>query len=101
MSHQPSKTEDMNLGLALMISLACGVASFWYSYTTSFDLLWLSGLVKIRFLDYPAASKSQGIPVLRVAFGVVGVSLCLGILVAYLVFRLINQWMKNSSSRVS
>ena len=95
MPGQPSRTQDANLGLALMGSLACGVASFWYSYTISFRLLWLSGLVKIRLFEYSATS--EGIPAVYVVCGIVGLSLLCGILVAHLVFRLIVRWMKTSS----
>ena len=85
MPYRPSKTQDANLGLARMVSLACGVASFWCSFRIAFRFLFLSGLVKIHIL-WPAPSKLEGV---AASYGCFGLSIVFGVLIAIAVFHAI------------
>ncbi|MGB8524848.1 MAG: hypothetical protein WCD43_17935 [Candidatus Acidiferrales bacterium] len=92
MGYQSSKTQDANLGLALIVSLVCGVTSFWCSFEITIRFMFLSGLVKVHIL-YPAQSTFEGI---SAVFVCLGLSLLFGILVARLMFRVIIRWVKIS-----
>ncbi len=93
MPHQPSKTEDAKLGIALILSVACGVATFLLSFTIAFYFLLVSGLVKFRIL-WPAPSKLEGTAKF---YGCFGLSILLGVLIAIAVFRVI---IRSGSSRM-
>ena len=85
MPYQPSRTQDAILGLALLVSLACGIASFWCSFRIAFPFLLWSGLVKIHIL-WAAPLKLEGMAAL---YGCFGLSIVFGVLIAIAVFRAI------------
>jgi|HubBroStandDraft_6_1064221.scaffolds.fasta_scaffold319661_2 hypothetical protein len=85
MPYRPSRRQDAKLGIALILSLVCGVASFSTSFAIAYYFLLLTGLVKIR-IPWPAPTKLEGIGWL---YGCFGLSILLGVLIAFVVFRVI------------
>jgi hypothetical protein len=78
MAYQTDKRRDASLGLALMVSVGCGVAAFVGTLKLSGYLVLVTGVVKLHLFEYPARSNWR---LIAAVWGCVGVALLVAILV--------------------
>jgi hypothetical protein len=83
MVYQTDKRRDASLGLALMVSVGCGVAAFVGTLKLSMYLVLLTGVVKLHLFEYPRRTE----PIFIAMLGCAGLSIVIGTLVTRVVFR--------------
>jgi len=82
---QTSKREDAVRGGALILSVVSGAVAFWASAAVSSVIGLRIGLVQLHFFDHSTPSVKENVA----TYGIIGVSVLVGILVMYLTFRVV------------